>query len=86
MYKEDGTIYAGEFIDDNQHGKGVLYYANSIRFEGIFFKGYKNGKGYLINLKKCTKQEIIYDNGNIIKQGEIYDYKKSKYKKIFQRI
>ena len=85
LYKEGGTTYAGEFKDDNPHGKGVVYYANSIRFEGNFFKGYKNGKGYLINLKEYTKQEILYDNGNIIKQGEIYDYKKSKYKKIFQR-
>ena len=30
------------------------------------------------------KQEIVYNNGNIIEQGEIFDYKKSKYKKLYK--
>ena len=84
LFKEDGTTYAGEFINDIPNGKGVLYYQNSTRFEGNFFNGFPNDKGYLINSDKAIKQEIIYKNGNIIEQGEIYDYKRSKYKKKFK--
>ena len=31
-----------------------------------------------------TKQEIIYNNGNVIEQGEIIDYRKLRFKKQFQ--
>ena len=75
-------IYAGEFINNIPNGKGVLYYPNSTRFEGYFVNGYPNDKGYLINSEKNKKQVIIYNNGNIIEQGEIYDYRRSKYQKM----
>ena len=84
LFKEDGTTYAGEFNNDIPNGKGVLYYASSTRFEGNFVNGFQNDKGYLIHSDKGIKQEIIYNNGNIIEQGEIYDFKRSKYKKIFK--
>ena len=84
LFREDGTTYAGEFINDKPNGKGVLYYPNNTRFEGNFINGFQNDKGYLINSDKSIKQEIIYKNGNIIEQGEIYDYKRSKYKKKFK--
>ena len=84
LYKDDGSIYAGEFLNDIPNGKGVLYYPNTTRFEGHFLNGFQNGKGYLINYNKEKKQEIIYQNGNIIEQGKIYDYKRSKYKKKFK--
>ena len=84
LFREDGTIYSGEFINDIPNGKGVLYYPNNIRFEGHFYNGFQNDKGYLINPNKLIKQQIKYSNGNIIEQGEIYDYNRSKYKKLFK--
>ena len=44
----------------------------------------QNDKGFLINPEKLIKQEITYNNGNIIEQGEIYNYNKSKYQKQFK--
>ena len=85
LFKDSGKIYAGQFINDVPYGKGILYYPNGTRFEGFFYKGFQNDKGYLINADKAVKQEIIYKNGNIIEQGEIYDYKRSKYKKIYKK-
>ena len=85
LFREDGSTYAGEFINDIPNGKGVLYYPNSTRFEGYFANGYQNDKGYLIISEKNKKQEIIYNNGNIIEQGEIYDYRRSKYQKMFKK-
>ena len=32
-----------------------------------------------------TKQEIVYNNGNVIEQGEIIDYRKGRYKKTIPR-
>ena len=85
LSEESGKIYVGEFINNLPKGKGVIYYPNSIRLEGFFLKGFLNDKAYLINLDKGTKQEIIYKNGNIIEQGEIYDYRRSKYKNLFKQ-
>ena len=84
LHREDGSTYAGEFINDIPHGKGVLYFPNSTRFEGYFINGFQNDKGFLINPDKGIKQEIFYKNGNIIGQGEIYDYNRSTYKKKFK--
>jgi len=50
--KTEPTIYEGEFIDGNFHGKGTL--SNSVfTYIGEFYKGYREGKGLL-----------IYKNGN----------------------
>ena len=61
-----------------------MYFPNSTRFEGYFINGFQNDKGFLINPDKGIKQEIFYKNGNIIGQGEIYDYNRSTYKKKFK--
>ena len=82
--REDGATYSGEFINGLPNGRGVLYYQNGTRFEGHFINGYQNDKGYLISPDNTVKQEIVYNNGNIIEQGEIFDYKKSKYKKLYK--
>ena len=84
LFNGDGSTYAGEFINDKPNGKGVLYYRNNTRFEGYFVNGLQNDKGFLINPEKLIKQEITYNNGNIIEQGEIYNYNKSKYQKQFK--
>ena len=84
LWREDGSTYAGEFINDQPNGKGVLYFQNNSRFEGHFVNGYQNDKGYLISGDYMTKQEIVYNNGNVIEQGEIYDYRKGRYRKQFQ--
>ena len=76
MWREDGSTYAGQFIDDQPNGKGVLYYQNDSRFEGTFVNGLPNDKGYLISGDNLTKQEIVYNMGNIIEQGEKTDYRK----------
>ena len=82
LWKEDGSAFAGEFINDKPNGKGVLYFHNETesRYEGNFVDGYQNDKGYLISHNFTTKQEIVYNKGNVIEQGEIIDYKKAKYK------
>ena len=85
LWREDGSTYAGEFLNDQPHGKGVLYFQNESRFEGTFVNGYQNDKGYLIRGDYMAKQEIVYNNGNVIEQGEIIDYKKGRYKKQFQQ-
>ena len=85
LWREDGSTYAGEFINDKPNGKGVLYFQNESRFEGNFVNGYQNDKGYLISPDYLTKQEIVYNNGNIIEQGEIIDYRKGRYRKKFQK-
>ena len=84
LKNEDGSTYAGEFINDKPNGKGVLYFNNKSRFEGSFVDGYQNDKGYLITGDYMTIQEIVYNNGNIIEQGEIIDYHKGRYRKEFQ--
>jgi len=84
LWRDDGSTYAGEFINDQPNGKGVLYFQNESRFEGNFVNGFQNDKGYLISGDYMTKQEIVYNNGNVIEQGEIIDYRKGRYKKQFQ--
>ena len=84
LFNNNGSTYAGEFINGKPNGKGVLYYNNNTRFEGYFINGFQNDKGFLINPNKSTKQEITYNNGNIVEQGEIFNYNKSKYKKQFK--
>ena len=84
LWRDDGSTYAGEFINDKPNGKGVLYFANESRFEGTFVDGYQNDKGYLISNDYMTKQEVVYNNGNVIEQGEIIDYRKGRHKKEFQ--
>ena len=84
LKNNDGSTYAGEFLNDKPHGRGVLHYQNDARFEGNFNNGYQNDKGVLISGDFMKKQEIEYDNGNIIDQGEIIDFKKGKNKKKFQ--
>ena len=84
LWREDGSTYAGEFIDDQPNGKGVLYYPNDSRFEGNFVNGYPNDKGFLISGDNLTKQEIVYNNGNIIEQGEKTDYRKGSCRKKFR--
>ena len=84
LWREDGSTYAGQFIDDQPNGKGVLYYQNDSRFEGTFVNGFPNDKGYLISGDNLTKQEIVYNNGNIIEQGEKTDYRKGSCRKQFR--
>ena len=81
----DGSIYAGEFNNDLPNGKGVFYFPNGSRFEGNVINGEKTDKGFLISPDFTVKQELTYKNGNVIEQGEIIDYKKSKNKKIFKQ-
>ena len=84
LWREDGSTYAGQFIDDQPNGKGVLYYQNDSRFEGTFVNGLPNDKGYLISGDNLTKQEIVYNMGNIIEQGEKTDYRKGSCRKQFR--
>ena len=79
------STYAGEFNNDQPNGKGVLYFQNESRFEGNFVNGYQNDKGYLLSGDYKTKKEIVYNNGNVIEQGEIIDYRKGRYKKTIPR-
>ena len=39
------TCFAGQFLDDEQHGRGVVYYANGDSFKGSFFHDEIHGPG-----------------------------------------
>ena len=41
-------MYDGEFLNDNCHGEGVIYYPDGKRFEGQWREGIKHGNGIYI--------------------------------------
>ena len=77
-YDENGNIKY-ELI--NGDGKAIIYYEDSLRFEGEFLKGRRNGKGKLyrndiylnLNIKMVSQMEKL--NYMIIK--EIYYMKEN---------
>ena len=61
---DNKLIYEGEYLYGLRNGKGKQYYENGV-FEGEFLNGKKNGKG-----------KVIYNDSNLIFEGEfLYDHK-----------
>ena len=44
MYS-DGSVYGGEFWNNNPHGVGELEYVNKDKYVGTFVHGKREGKG-----------------------------------------
>lgn len=46
MSKDQGTLYEGDWVMDEQHGKGVeLFKFGKVRYEGDYVNGAKTGYG-----------------------------------------
>ena len=63
-----GSIYDGEFFDDQKNGYGEEKYSDGSVYKGEFKNGLKDGKGILI-LKNNNNESFIY-NGEF-KKGQI---------------
>ena len=85
---ESGNYYIGEWLNDNKHGKGIIYYKNgNIKYEGDFVNGKFEGKGKYIwengeyykgewlNGNKHGKGIIYYKDGNIQYEGDFVNDK-----------
>ena len=99
---ENGESYYGEFINDQKHGKGTLYYKNgTIKYEGDFvndkFQGNgkyisENGKYYkgdFYNGKRHGKGILYNKNATILYEGDFVNDKfegKGTIKEIFWMI
>lgn len=52
MHYPNGSVYEGEWYNDQRSGKGVLRLANNNRYEGLWERDMKNGRGKFIYLDK----------------------------------
>ena len=55
-----GSIYDGEFFDDQKNGYGEEKYSDGSVYKGEFKNGLKDGKGILI-LKNNNNESFIYN-------------------------
>ena len=46
-WADDGCYYTGQWVNDQQNGKGTMTFKNGTRFEGDFFKNNIHGNGVL---------------------------------------
>ncbi len=52
MYYSDGSVYEGEWYNDQRSGKGLLKLSNNNRYEGSWEYDMKNGPGKYFDLNK----------------------------------
>ena len=52
MYYSDGSVYEGEWYNDQRNGKGILSLANGNRYEGMWERDMKNGDGKFLFLDR----------------------------------
>jgi len=45
-----GGIYAGEWVGEQRHGKGIMVFSDGSVYEGIWAKNLANGKGRLVHV------------------------------------
>ncbi len=62
-YKYNGSIYEGDLVDNQPHGKGKMIYFNKTTFEGEFRDGERDGNGIFMHKHgKITKGRWKNDN------------------------
>ncbi len=52
MYYADGSLYEGEWYNDQKNGQGLIKLSNSNRYEGMWRDDMKNGDGKFLYLDK----------------------------------
>ena len=52
MHYADGSVYEGEWYNNQRCGKGILSLANGNRYEGMWERDMKNGEGKYLYLNK----------------------------------
>ena len=94
----DGKYYIGELLNNQLHGKGILYYKDGkIEYDGDFIKGKREGKGkyffengyyYIgewLNNFMNGKGTVYYNNGTILYEGDwVCDKKEGNGKNIYK--
>ena len=94
----DGKYYIGELLNNQLHGKGILYYKDGkIEYDGDFIKGKREGKGkyffengyyYIgewLNNFMNGKGTVYYNNGTILYEGDwVGDKKEGNGKNIYK--
>eukprot|EP00920_Eleutheroschizon_duboscqi_P022717 GHVT01055325.1.p2 GENE.GHVT01055325.1~~GHVT01055325.1.p2 ORF type:complete len:111 (+),score=1.63 GHVT01055325.1:401-733(+) len=73
MYYKDGSIYEGEWYDDERSGQGMLKLTTENRYEGSWRNGKKNGPGKFYYLDKGQLFEGTWVD-DVPKCGEMRDW------------
>lgn len=73
MYYTDGSVYEGEWYNDQRNGKGVLKLANGNRYEGMWEGDQKNGPGKFLYMDKGQVYTGNWKDG-IAKCGILEDF------------
>jgi len=69
-YYADGSVYEGDWVNNEMHGKGTITDEKGNRYTGYFANDKEHGKGILI-FSQGFKCEVEMRNGEIHEQGEI---------------
>lgn len=69
-YITSEKVHLGYFKDNKFEGQGVRIEPNGKRYEGIFYKGYRHGKGFEIFNPPTVKRPIEYKEGNVVCQED----------------
>jgi len=80
VYKNNSKdlIYEGFYLNNQYHGKGILYNGRGKKvFDGCFKFGKRHGIGIEYFHKGILKRKMVYNGGNPLKEcfGELYDEK-----------
>ena len=51
--------YEGEFVNDTQEGRGILYWKDGCQYNGSFANGLLNGHGILI-IPRTKNDTLVY--------------------------
>ncbi|CAF0849338.1 unnamed protein product [Adineta steineri] len=68
LRRTDGSLYEGEMVNGNIHGKGILINEDGARYEGEFRDGEPVGQG-VMNDKNGTHFNIEWKNGKMYGRG-----------------
>ena len=64
IFKDDGTIYKGNFENGNFNGLGKMTWVNNIQYQGNFENSMFSGKGEIIKINNLDKKEMY--NGTFL--------------------
>ena len=66
FYLNNKLVYSGEWMNDNYHGKGVLY-SDKYKYDGVFDNNdFKKGRRSICNDQGEWIEKDRYDNGYIL--------------------